>query len=126
MTRDAFEKAKDLDYDISAVEKLRDIINGCCKCKTFGDSEREQHNDWIDNKKVTLCYLVRDFDRPSNKDFTALVDKETYWIANYIQGADIPIDLYVKIRDTIDEYIDGLEKEFDELNADYEYGESED
>lgn len=124
MTRDAFEKAKDLDYDISAVEKLRDIIQGCCKCKTFGNSEREKHNDWIDKKNVTLCYLVRDFDRPSNKD-TALVDKENYWIANYIKGADIPIDLYVKIRDTIDEYLEGLEKEFDELNADYESDESE-
>lgn len=120
MTRDAFEKAKELDYDISVVEKLRDIIQGCCKCKTFGDSEREEHNDWIDKKKVTLCYLVRDFDRPSNKDSTALLDKETYWIANYIQGADIPIDLYVKIRDAIDEYLEGLEKEFDDLNDTYE------
>lgn len=118
MTRDAFERAKELDYDISAVEKLKDIINGCCMRNSDADDE---HNIWLNQHNVTLCYLVKEDDRDKSKDCTAYLDKKFYCIYNYMRGDDIPVDLYKKLRDVIDEYIEGLEKEFENLKDGFEY-----
>ena len=38
-----------------------------------------------------------------------------------MRGDDIPVDLYKKLRDVIDEYIEGLEKEFENLKDGFEY-----
>ena len=119
MTRDAFERAKELDYDINAVEKLRGIINDCCMRNS---NEDDEHNIWLNKYDVKLCYLVKDEDRDkSTKDYTAYLDKKFYSIFNYMRGDDIPVDLYRRLRDVIDEYIEELEKEFDTLTDKFEY-----
>ena len=125
MTRDAFEKAQELEEKLEAVNKLQSIISN----STFGDEEEfKGHNDHVRNDDMILCYMHKsdslygsniklDYHSPYRDKPDIIGD---FHMGGFIFGRDVPIDLVKRLERCLWEYEQEVDKEFKELSGDYE------
>ncbi len=124
MTRNAFYKAQELNNELDAINKMADIINNST---LSGLEEYKAHDDHVKRDKMVLCYMSHE-DVASYNNVEVTADKysdDTTYIGNYhlggrILGKDVPIGLVNALMSALSEYRSKIEKEFDELTADYE------
>lgn len=124
MTRDAFEKAQELENKLEAVHKLQGIISN----STFGDEEEfKGHNDHVRNDDMILCYVHRadslykknvelDYHSPYRNGHDIIGD---FHMGNFIFGRDVPIDLVKRLERCLWDYEQEVNKEFLELDGNY-------
>ena len=124
MTRDAFEKAQELENKLEAVHKLQGIISN----STFGDEEEfKGHNDHVRNDDMILCYIHKagslykknielDYHSPYRGEPDIIGD---FHMGNFIFGRDVPIDLAKKLERCLWDYEQEVDKEFIELDGNY-------
>ena len=125
MTRDAFEKAQELEDKLTAVHKLQNIISN----STLGDEEEfKGHNDHVRNDDMILCYVHRansiykknvelDYHSPYRDKPDVIGD---FHMGGFILGRDVPMDLVKKLERCLWDYEQEIDKEFKELSCDYE------
>lgn len=124
MTRDAFEKAQELENKLEAVHKLQNVISN----STFGDEEEfKGHNDHVRNDDMILCYVHRadslykknielDYHSPYRDKPDIIGD---FHMGGFIFGRDVPIDLVKKLERCLWDYEQEIDKEFLELDGNY-------
>ena len=124
MTRDAFEKAQELEEKLTAVHKLQSIISN----STFGDEEEfKGHNDHVRNDDMILCYVHKadslykknvelDYRSPYRNGHDIIGD---FHMGNFIFGRDVPIDLVKRLERCLWDYEQEVDKEFLELDGNY-------
>lgn len=123
MTRDALYRAQELDAELTAIGKMAEIIDNST---LSGLEEYKGHDDHVKNDKMVLCYMYHDYDeKDNNVEVTTGRYSDTTYVGKYrlggrIFGKDIPIELVNALMRTLGEYRAKIEKEFDELTADYE------
>lgn len=124
MTRDAFEKAQELESKLEAVYKLRSIISN----STFGDEEEfKGHNDHVRNDDMILCYVHKAgslYKKNVELDYHSLYrDKPDiigdFHMGCFIFGRDVPTDLVKKLERCLWDYEQEIDKEFIELDGNY-------
>lgn len=124
MTRDAFEKAQELENKLEAVHKLQNIISN----STFGDEEEfKGHNDHVRNDDMILCYVHKadslykknielDYHSPYRDKPDIIGD---FHMGGFIFGRDVPMDLARRLEGCLYDYEQEVDKEFFELSGNY-------
>lgn len=127
MTRDAFEKAKELDKKLTAVHNLTNVISN--STLSADEDYHAMHNEHVIKDKMVLCYMCKpsdtyeaDINIPkelSNFDGIDKVSGDYHMGGNFVLGKDIPVDLVECLERVINEYEWELRKEFEALSGDY-------
>ena len=128
MTRDAFNKAQELDHKLHMVFVMKNILGN----STLSEDEDYYgaHNDHVRDDHMILCYMC-DADNTSlyKKDISVIgeiknedgvISGDYHMGGNFAFGADIPVDLVKALERTLWEYQEKIQAEFDALKDNYE------
>lgn len=115
MTRDAFYKAEEIMNDLHTIFLLQGVFTNATLARD--EEYHAGHNERIRNDNVRLCYLQDANDYTKLEKF--IVGNRETIIGASVCGKDIPIELVEEIESVISKYEQKLNKELEELSADY-------
>jgi hypothetical protein len=124
MTRDAFEKAQELEGKLEAVHRLQDIISN----STLGDEEEfKAHNDHVRDNDMILCYVHKAdlvYKKNVELNYHSFYRGKPdiigdFHMGGFIFGRDVPLDLVKRLERCLWDYEKEIDKEFLELDGNY-------
>ena len=129
MTRDAFYKAQKLEKKLDAVHQLQNIITNSTLSKD--DDYYKAHNAHVREDEMVLCYMCKTTDVFGVSRFDITIKDEIgngygnkisgnfHMGGNFMFGKDVPVDLVERLEKVLYDYEREIDKEFEDLSADY-------
>lgn len=115
MTKDAYYKAESIMKDLDTVSDLQNLFANATLCPD-NDYHRPQ-NDRIRKQNVRLCFLQDVVGHTPLETFE--LDGRKTIASNCVPSKDIPVELVKLIQGVLNDYEAKLNKEMEELDANY-------